>query len=340
MLKQRVLFSIFLLGLAGIVAWKVAATLLFPPQQVAAPTKTPFPAETGEPISPIPESISLDAKKVALGKRLFDDPRLSKDNTVACASCHGLSKGGVDGLQRSVGIRGQEADINAPTVFNSGFNFKQFWNGRAVSLEDQIDGPTHHPKEMGSSWPEIIAKLSQDEYYASEFARIYGDGIQPNFIKDAIATFERSLITPNSRFDRYLKGDRNALSRDEIEGYHKFKSYGCIACHQGVNVGGNMYERLGIMADYFKDRGNLTPADAGRFSITGNKADMHVFKVPSLRNVALTAPYFHDGSAATLEQAVVTMGKYQLGVFIPPGDVTLIVKFLHTLTGEYNGKPL
>lgn len=342
MSKRHVFLLIFLLGLGLIiiVAWKVMAAFPVHQPQVTVNSENPFPVESGEPITPLPESISLDANKVALGNRLFHDTRLSKDNSVACATCHVLSKGGVDGLPRSLGVGGQEADINAPTVFNSSFNFSQFWNGRAASLEDQIDGPTSNPKELGSSWPEIITKLRQDEYYVSEFSRIYGDFIQPNHVKDAIATFERSLITPNSRFDRYLKGDRDALAPKEIKGYQKFKSYGCIACHQGVNVGGNMYERLGIMDNYFKDRGNITPADRGRFNVTGDMNDAYVFKVPSLRNVALTAPYFHDGSAITLGQAVVTMGKYQLGIFIPSDDVSLIVMFLHTLTGEYNGKPL
>jgi cytochrome c peroxidase len=342
MSKRHVFLLIFLLGLglAIIVAWKIMAAFSVHQPQVSVNSEITYPVETGEPITPLPESISLDANKVALGNRLFHDTRLSKDNSVACATCHVLSKGGVDGLPRSLGVGGQEADINAPTVFNSGFNFKQFWNGRAASLEDQIDGPTSNPKELGSGWPEIISKLRQDEYYVSEFSKIYGDFIQPNHVKDAIATFERSLITPNSRFDRYLKGDRHALAPKEIEGYQKFKSYGCIACHQGVNVGGNMYERLGIMDNYFKDRGNITPADLGRFNVTGNMNDAYVFKVPSLRNVALTAPYFHDGSAITLGQAVVTMGKYQLGILIPSDDVSLIVMFLHSLTGEYNGKPL
>lgn len=320
--------------------WKIAAILLVPESRDATNSASASIAETVEPISPIPESILLDPGKVSLGSRLFDDPRLSGDNSVACATCHVLSKGGMDGLKRSIGIRGQTGEINAPTVFNSAFNFKQFWNGRAASLEDQIDGPVRHAREMASDWPATIAKLSLDAHYKSEFGKIYRDGIQPASVKDAIATFERSLITPNSRFDRYLKGDRDAVTREETDGYQRFKSYGCVACHQGINVGGNMYERLGIMGDYFKDRGNVTPADLGRFGVTGIESDIHVFKVPSLRNVALTAPYFHDGSAATLEQAVMTMGTYQLGIVIPADDVALIVKFLRTLTGEYNGKPL
>lgn len=331
---------IFIFALSGVIAWKISPNLIVPRPHDAAIPASAFVAETIEPISPIPQSVALDQRKVALGSRLFDDPRLSGDNSVACATCHALSRGGMDRLERSIGIRAQAGEINAPTVFNSGFNFTQFWNGRAGSLEEQIDGPVQHAKEMDSAWPATIAKLNLDAYYRSEFAEIYRDGIQPASVKDAIATFERSLITPNSRFDRYLKGDRGALTSEETDGYQRFKTYGCVACHQGVNVGGNMFERLGIMGDYFKDRGNITPADLGRFSVTGVEDDTHVFKVPSLRNVALTAPYFHDASATTLEQAVVIMGKYQLGIGIPGEDVALIVKFLRTLTGEYNGKPL
>lgn len=332
--------SIFILGLSSGLAWKIAAIVPVPQSHDVAIPASPSVAETVEPITPIPESVPLDPRKVSLGNRLFDDPRLSRDNSVACATCHDLSKGGMDGLKHSVGIRAQTGEINAPTVFNSGFNFKQFWNGRAASLEDQIDGPVQHPAEMDSEWPAAIAKLSLDAYYKSEFAKIYRQGIQRASVKDAIATFERSLITPNSRFDRFLKGDRGAVTREETDGYERFKSYGCVACHQGVNVGGNMFERLGIMGDYFEDRGNITPADLGRFGVTGIENDTHVFKVPSLRNVARTAPYFHDGSATTLEQAVRIMGKYQLGIAIPDADIALIVKFLRTLTGEYKGKPL
>lgn len=337
--KRQWLISAAGLGVIGAVAWQLWINLLLPsPQSSPAPVAV-IPGPNAEPITPLPESVPLDARKVALGDRLFHDPRLSRDDSVACASCHALDKGGVDGRQRSIGIGGQTVAVNAPTVFNSGFNFKQFWDGRAESLEDQIDGPLNHPKEMGSSWPEVIGKLKNDAAYVSAFANIYPDGIQEKNIKDAIATFERALVTPNSRFDQYLKGDRNAMTADELKGYRLFKSYGCIACHQGVNIGANMFERLGVMGDYFKDRGEIAQADLGRFNVTKNEEDKHMFKVPSLRNVALTAPYFHDGSAATLEQAVTIMGKYQLGVAIPLSDVALIVAFLKTLTGEYAGKP-
>lgn len=235
-----------------------------------------------DPITPVPLAMSLDNRKVELGEQLFNDPRLSGDGSISCAHCHNLATGGVDRLTRSRGIGGKEGGINAPTVFNSGFNFRQFWNGRAETLEDQIDGPLQHPAEMGSTWPQAVAALSEDLHYRSEFTAIYIDGIQPRNVKDAIATFERSLITPNSRFDRFLRGDKSALNDEEQAGYRLFKQLGCISCHQGMNIGGNMYQKLGIMEDYFAVRGNLTEADLGRFNVTKQEKDRHFFKVPSL----------------------------------------------------------
>ena len=182
-----------------------------------------------------------------------------------------------------------------------------------------------------------MAKLRQDSALAAEFSTIYQDGITNRNIVDATATFTRSLITP-SRFDRYLRGDGQAINSEELRGYERFKSYGCVACHQGVNVGGNMFQKFGVMGDYFQDRGNITSADLGRFNVTKREADKHVFMVPSLRNVELTAPYFHDGSAPTLEAAVEVMFKYQLGRTAPLEDKALIIKFLKTLTGEQQPK--
>jgi len=293
-----------------------------------------------EPITPLPLAVALDNRKVELGRRLFHDGKLSGDGLVSCAHCHSLTSGGVDRLPRSRGIGGKEGGINAPTVFNSGFNFRQFWNGRAETLEEQVDGPLQHPAEMGATWPQAIAALSKDPSYRTEFAAIYRDGIQPHNVKDAIATFERSLITPNSRFDRFLRGERTALNEQERAGYRLFKQLGCVSCHQGVNIGGNAYQKLGVMEDYFTARGNISEADLGRFSITKREEDRHVFKVPSLRNVALTPPYLHDGSAKTLEDAVRVMARHQLGEQLGTDELKKIVAFLHTLTGEYQGKSL
>jgi len=297
-------------------------------------------AQGREPITPIPLETNLDARKVALGKALFHEPRLSHDNTISCASCHDLAKGGTDQRARSLGINGAIGTINAPTVFNSALNFKQFWDGRAGTLEDQIDGPVQNAQEMGSTWDEVVGKLRATPRYVSSFTEVYSDGISPSNIKHAIGQFERSLLTPDSRFDRFLRGDAAALSFGEKEGYRKFKAYGCVSCHQGVNVGGNMFETFGAMADYFGERGNVTKADHGRFNITGREEDRFVFKVPSLRNITLTAPYFHDGSAARLEDAVAVMGRYQLGHALSAEDIAQIVQFLKTLTGEYGGRPL
>ena len=297
-------------------------------------------ARDREPIRSISRQLAANPEKVALGKELFHDTRLSGDGSVACASCHDLALGGTDREKYSIGIKGRVGEINAPTVFNCAGNFRQFWDGRAATLEEQLDGPILSKTEMGNTWDAVISTLRCIPEYASAFRSIYSDDIQPAHVKDALAEFERSLATPNSRFDKFLQGDEKALTVDEKIGYQKFKSYGCVSCHQGVNVGGNMFATLGTMDDYFADRGDITKADYGRFNVTGKEEDRHVFKVPSLRNVALTAPYLHDGNAKTLDRAVSIMGRYQLGRQIPPGDVEEIVKFLKTLTGEYEGKPL
>jgi cytochrome c peroxidase len=296
--------------------------------------------ESIEPIQPIPLHIELDARRVALGAQLFSDPRLSANGTVACSSCHSLDQGGADGRARSIGIFGRVGSVNAPTVFNSGFNFKQFWDGRAETLEDQVAGPLLNPNEMGSNWPQVLDKLRKDPKITRAFARTYPDGLTPLNLENAIATFERSLYTPNSRFDKYLRGDSQAISAEEKRGYQIFKSYGCATCHQGVNAGGNMFEQFGLMADYFADRGGENKADQGRYNVTGREDDRHVFRVPSLRLAALTAPYFHDGSAKQLEDAVRVMAKYQLGRKLSDEDVHLIVRFLKTLPGEYQGHAL
>lgn len=287
-----------------------------------------------EPIKPLPLKLTLDARKVELGKALFHDKRLSKDNSIACASCHDLAKGGADGKPTAIGIGGQVGPINTPTVLNSSFNFRQFWNGRAATLEEQAAGPVHNPGEMGSNWDEVLAKLRQDAALVGKFTAVYKDGLKPANIQDAIATFESSLVTP-SRFDRFLRGDLKAINENEARGYQLFKTYGCVACHQGVNVGGNMYQQFGVMDEYFKVRGKpITEADLGRYAVTKLESDRYVFKVPSLRNVELTAPYFHDGATRTLEEAVDVMFRYQLGRSAPASDKSLIVQFLKTLTGE------
>lgn len=303
-------------------------------------TAVSSPSESGEPIQPITPLAGLDSRKVELGRRLFHDPRLSHNNQISCASCHNLETGGTDRKAKPLGINGKLGVINSSTVLNSGLNFSQFWDGRAATLEAQIDEPVHSNREMDSTWPEAIEKIKRSPQYVQAFHQIYQDEIHSHHVKDAIAEFERSLSTPNSRFDRYLRHDTTALTDSEQQGYRLFKAFGCASCHQGMNIGGNMYQKLGIMAPYFTDRGHITEADRGRFNVTKDSKDMYMFKVPSLRNVALTPPYFHDASASTLPDAVRLMAKYQLGRRLSDQEVELIVEFLKTLTGELNGKPL
>lgn len=288
-----------------------------------------------EPIKPIPDSVDVDPKKVKLGRMLFLDPILSRDGSTSCASCHELKLGGSDGKQRSVGIGNQIGIINSPTIYNSGLLFRQFWDGRAENLPSQIDGPLQNPVELGHTWPDAVAKLYKNSQYPNHFNNLYTDGITRTNIKDAIAEFERSLITPNSRFDQYLKGNASAITNTEKKGYQLFKKYGCISCHQGAAVGGNMFQVFGVINSYFTKRGNITKADMGRFNITGNPEDRHSFKVPSLRMAALTAPYLHDGNAATLREAVDIMFEFQLGREAPSEDKDAIVLFIKTLVGQH-----
>ena len=286
----------------------------------------------GEPIRPMSEPQGLDALKVALGNKLFNDQRLSADNTLSCASCHPLDRGGADGLPVSIGVGGALGGINTPSVMTATYNFRQFWDGRAGSLEEQAGGPIVNPIEMASTWPQVMEKLGDDPEIKQAFSRVYRDSLTPANIRDALAEFERSLARPG-RFDRWLSGDSSALNSDEVSGYQLFKKHGCAGCHQGVNVGGNLYHRFGTMAPYFSP-GTSTKADLGRYNVTGREEDKHFFKVPSLRNVALTAPYFHNAAAANLADAVRLMGRYQLGLELPAHDIEHIVKFLGTLNSE------
>ena len=291
----------------------------------------------GEPIRPIAEALEYDVAKAELGRKLYHDTRLSVDNTVSCASCHSLSTAGVDNKQYSEGVGGQFGGVNAPTVYNAVYNFVQFWDGRAATLALQAAGPPLNPVEMGyESFDQIVAKLSKDKAFTREFKKVYPDGWSEANITDAIAQFERTLLTPNSRFDKYLKGDATAITAEELEGYNLFKKYNCATCHVGANLGGQSYELMGQYADYFAARGTeLTIEDNGRFKQTAVERDRHRFKVPGLRNVALTAPYFHDGTEPELKEAVCKMGTYQVGVELSDADEDKIVAFLNTLTGEF-----
>ena len=295
-----------------------------------------------EPIRPLPLEVDVDARKAELGNILYHDVRLSSDNTVSCATCHGLNTAGVDNKQYSEGVQGQLGGVNAPTVYNAVFNFVQFWDGRAATLAEQAAGPPLNPVEMASqSFDEIIAKLQADKQLTEAFTAVYPDGWNEANITDAIEAFEMTLITPNSRFDQYLRGNDEALTAEELEGYALFKKYNCATCHVGVNLGGESYELKGLRRHYFADRNTeLTAEDDGRYKVTQDERDRHRFKVPGLRNVALTWPYYHDGSQASLKEAVCKMGTYQSGVELTDHEEELIVAFLNTLTGEYNGQLL
>ncbi|HDP34702.1 MAG TPA: c-type cytochrome [Candidatus Hydrogenedentes bacterium] len=284
-------------------------------------------------IQPLPESTNEDPAKVALGDKLFHDVRLSKDNTISCASCHDLAKGGTDQLQFSVGVGGAVGDINAPTVFNSGFQFMQFWDGRAADLEEQADGPVNNPIEMASNWDEVTEKLREDEAFTESFLEVYPDGYTMENFVDAIAAFERTLITP-SPFDDFLKGDVSALDTQQQEGYRLFNDFGCATCHTGVVLGGKSFELMGLRADYFGARGNIIEADYGRFNVTENEYDRYRLKTPTLRNIALTFPYLHDGTAETLDKAVEVMMTYQVGKKITLEQTEALVAFLESLTGD------
>ena len=299
-------------------------------------------ARAAEPVRPIDPSVEADPAKVALGYALFHDARLSVDNTVSCASCHDLSTAGVDNHQYSHGVDDQVGGVNAPTVYNAVYNFVQFWDGRAKTLADQAAGPPLNPIEMASeSFVQIIAKLAADKDFAKAFNAVYPDGLTEANITDAIEEFERTLVTPDSRFDKWLRGDDSALKADELAGYELFKKYDCATCHAGPNLGGLSYELMGLRADYFADRGlEMTHEDNGRYKETQLERDRHRFKVPGLRNVEHTWPYYHDGTRVTLEEAVRDMGIYQSGVELTDIEIDNISDFLRTLTGEYQGKKI
>ncbi len=286
-------------------------------------------------IEPLPEKVdTASSEEVMLGKALFHDKRLSSDNSISCASCHDVSNGGDDGLPMSVGIGGVKGKLNAPSVYNTRFHFAQFWDGRASSLEEQVSGPVHNPTEMNSSWPKVVEKLKKDKQLAARFRRVYGEGLSAENIIRAIVSYENNLVTLDSAFDRYLRGDESAINAQERAGYDLFKAYGCISCHQGKAVGGNMYQVFGVTKNYFAEKEYVRKADFGRFNVTGNLSDKYRFKVPSLRNIDQTAPYLHDGSVETLEEMVRIMAEFQLGRPIEDDHVDAIVAFLKTLTGS------
>lgn len=283
-----------------------------------------------EPVQPITPAEITDPAKVELGKKLFFDPRLSKSGFISCNSCHNLSMGGSDNLKTSIGDRWQEGPINSPTVLNSSLNMAQFWDGRAGTLKEQAGGPIANPKEMAFTHELAVEVLRSIPQYVAEFNAVYGkEDFGIDEVTDAIAVFEETLVTPDAPFDLWLKGDDNALTDQQLAGYQLFKNSGCVACHNGVNLGGTSFQKMGLIEPYQ----TTNPAE-GRAAVTGKDADRFSFKVPTLRNVELTYPYFHDGAVDTLTEAVDIMGRLQLGRHFTDEENAQIVAFLKSLTGK------
>ena len=283
-----------------------------------------------EPIQPIQPAKVNNPAMVELGKKLFFDPRLSRSGGISCNSCHNLSTGGADNLAASIGDRWQKGGINSPTVLNSSLNIAQFWDGRAKDLKEQAGGPIANPAEMASTHTVAVSTLQTIPGYVREFKSVYGtDQISIDQVTQALAVFEETLVTPNARFDQWLKGDNQALNTQELRGYELFKSSGCVACHNGAAVGGNSFQKMGLIQPY-----KTAHTAQGRVDVTKLDQDRFMFKVPTLRNVELTYPYFHDGAADTLTVAVDTMGKLQLGKSFTTQENADVVAFLKTLTGQ------
>jgi cytochrome c peroxidase len=280
---------------------------------------------TEEPISPIPSPPAADANKLELGERLFQDPRLSASGNLACSSCHDIHSNGAGGTKASAAQDKSHGDVasrfNTPTIFNAALNFRLNWEGNFRTLADQVESSLKNPDNLHSSVDDVVGKLNADPETAAQFRAAYGGDADRENLLDALVTFEQSLVTPGSRFDRWLGGDRSALSDKEQDGYRLFKSLGCSSCHQGVNVGGNLMERQGVF----------------RPLVPGKPA---IVRVPSLRNVATTAPYFHDGSAPTLGDAIRRMAAAQLDRTLSDQQADALVAFLRTLTGTYRGAPV
>jgi cytochrome c peroxidase len=309
---------------AGFLASSVGALFLAAPNVVAPPPSDP--SQVGvvggeEPITPIPPPPAADPRKLALGERLFNDRRLSANGNIACSSCHDLRTNGAGATPPPPGNDASKQPFNTLTVFNSALSFRLGWTGRFHDLAEQAEASIMNPANMHSSLADIAQRLASDPEMDSQFRAAYGQAPDRDNILDALVTFERSLLTPDSRFDRWLRGDASALTPGELEGYDMFKSLGCISCHQGVNIGGNLFARLGVF--------HSKP-----------QAPARNMRVPSLRNVATTAPYFHDGSAATLEKAVRRMGSAQLDRDLTDQQIASLVSFLNTLTGNYRGHPV
>ena len=303
---------------------------------VVSPLAPVLQPRTGEPVKPVGAPKVADLARVDLGKKLFFDPRLSKSGFISCNSCHNISMGGSDNLKSSIGHKWHQGPINSPTVLNSSLNLAQFWDGRAKDLKEQAGGPISNPGEMSFTHDLAVGVLQSIPAYVDEFKKVFKvDTIDIDKVTTAIAAFEETLVTPNSRFDKWLKGDDAAISKEELAGYELFKSSGCTSCHNGAALGGNSFQKMGVVQQY-KSKSTAV----GRFAVTKDNADRFQFKVPTLRNVELTYPYFHDGGAPTLAKAVEVMGQIQVGKTFTAEQNASIVAFLKTLTGDQPNFPI
>jgi cytochrome c peroxidase len=300
---------------SSIASLLLAVAYLNAASPVAAQSPTVEARAGQEPITPVPAPRAQDPQRLLLGERLFSDRRLSHGDTHSCFSCHDIGSNGASANAHDTS-EGQPVALNTPTVFNASLSFRLNWEGNFRTLEEGVEHSLSNPAIMASSVDEAASKLRADPEMARQFREAYGQEPNAAAILDAIATYERSLVTPGSRFDRWLAGEVAAITPEELSGYQLFKSLGCITCHQGVNVGGNLFQRHGI----FHPLGSPEPV---------------MLRVPSLRNVATTAPYFHDGSASTLPEAVKMMGVAQLDRVLTDQQIAAIVAFLNTLTGIY-----
>jgi cytochrome c peroxidase len=307
-------FRAWFLGVLMLMAGDVNA-------QVTVVSPTPVLSKSQEPITPIPPPPPADPSKVALGERLFNDPRLSNDGKRACSSCHDIRTNGASNRLVDVASNRSPLRFNTPTVFNAALDFRLNWQGNIRTLEDQAEESINDPQTMATNVDAAVKAVTGEGEMTARFQNAYGHGPDRASLLNAIATYERSLVTPGGRFDRWLSGDKTVLSFEEITGYQLFKSFGCVSCHQGVNVGGNLLERSGVFHNLSPD-GPMT------------------LRVPSLRNVAVTAPYFHDGGIPALSRAVHAMGYAQLDRDLSADQVHAIVAFLNTLTGFYQGRQL
>ena len=288
-----------------------------------------IPLLSSEPISPLPLKEEYNKEKAKLGMQLFSDPTLSRDNSTSCLGCHNIYEGGADTKVVSQGFAGRMGNIQSPTVLNAKYNFRQFWNGRAKDLLEQAGGPINNPAEHNMNAKEIEKRLNKIQDYKTKFKKVYDvDKITYALVLDAIVEFEKALTTPNSKFDKFLRGQID-LTQDEKEGYVIFKKYACVTCHNGINIGGNSFQKMGTFQEYKNET-----KFPDRSEVTHSKDSINVFKVPTLRNIELTAPYFHDGKAKTLKEAVNTMAKNNLGIELSDKEVNKLIKFLKTLTGE------